>query len=70
MSVRVLILLCRLHILTYVTILAAIKEKLVRRLPTELTGWYVAWYPDLPEERKYDKDIGELSLCYSCPAMV
>jgi hypothetical protein len=45
----------RLHVTAYCASLEVLKEAAVRRLPVELT----AWFTQLPEEGKFQKDVGE-----------
>ena len=45
----------RLHITAYAGALEALRESALRRLPVELTSWW----GQLPEEVRYQKDVGE-----------
>lgn len=46
---------CRLHINAYVSALAMIKEKVIKNIATDLTGWFASWSDD----RKFHCIAGE-----------
>ena len=45
----------RAHVTAYAGALEVLRETVLRRLPVELTSWFV----QLPEDGKYQKDVGE-----------